>query len=134
MQNKTVLIVEDSAFDQQMLIAMVGKLGFRHLLCADGQEALLLLKDCHKSVDLVLLDLILPGIDGISIIGHLKAHYPQLPIIVVSSVTDKDEIAHTLKVGADDFISKPVEFARFAATVRKILNVASGEYSRVAKQ
>ena len=118
----TLLIVEDAPFDQKLLAAMVGKLGFNFLLCSDGQEAIILLKERHSIIDLVLLDLNMPVIDGISTLGHCRSHYPHLPVVIITGSEDRDDIEQTQRWGANGFIRKPVELDELKAVIESVLH------------
>lgn len=121
MQTQTILIVEDTSFEQKLLAGIVSKLGFHYLICGNGLEAITLLKEQHAVVDLMLLDLNMPVIDGISTLGHCKAHYPDLPIIIVTSSEDADDLAQTEKWGADALIRKPVELGNMKTVIESVL-------------
>jgi DNA-binding response OmpR family regulator len=121
-QHKTILIAEEQGPDQQVLTSMVEKLGFKYILCDDGQEALLVLKKQHAHIDGVLLDVILPSIDGISVLGHCKAHYITLPVIIICSEDDHADRDHIMSIGADGFVTKPFDPAQLEAAIQMALS------------
>ena len=79
-----------------------------------------------REYDLVLLDLLLPDANGRSVLEHIRAKDPELPIVIVSALGDTDEKVELLDAGANDYIVKPFDFAELAARVRANTRPASG--------
>ncbi len=123
MGKETILIVEDDIDIQQLVSYNLIKSGF-HVTCADsGEEALQLLE--QEKVDLVLLDIMLPGRDGMEICAMIRARerFSRLPVIMLTAKGEEDDIINGLAGGADDYVTKPfspkVLVARIRAQLRK---------------
>lgn len=120
MNSKNILIIDDSAMDRHLLATLVKSMGHTAVLCEDGADAIPLLRNQRHDFDLVLLDIVMPSIDGISVLGHYKSHYPDLPVVIISATTDPDDIGQIAKWKADAFISKPVSKISLENTLHKI--------------
>lgn len=123
MGKASILIVEDDADIQQLVSYNLIKSGF-NVTCADsGEEALHLLD--QEQIDLILLDLMLPGKDGMEVCSIIRAKtdYEQPPIIMLTAKSEEDDIVTGLSSGADDYITKPfsprVLIARVQALLRR---------------
>lgn|GEM_PF-5418503 len=83
------------------------KLGYTSESCVDGSEAIPYLSTHSDSVKAVLLDIYMPEVDGISVLGHFRSNYPELPVIIITGSDDAEDekVAHSL--GATGFIKKP---------------------------
>lgn len=114
---KQILIIDDDVHIGNMLEELLGKEGYGVLRAYSGTEALLLLQT--KRPDLVLLDLMLPGLDGQAVLPQIKG----IPVIVVSARTDVEDKVKLLLGGAADYVTKPFEskelLARIAVQLRK---------------
>lgn len=114
---KQILIVDDDVHIGNMLEELLGKEGYGVLRAYSGTEALLLLQ--KKRPDLVLLDLMLPGLDGQAVLPQIRG----IPVIVVSARTDVEDKVKLLLGGAADYVTKPFEskelLARIAVQLRK---------------
>lgn len=95
--------------------------GFFVVSCTDGHTALRLFEELSPS--LVILDLRMPGIDGIEICRRIREH-SDVPLILLTAVNDESEAARALETGADDFIRKPFGANEFLARVRAVLRRA----------
>ena len=118
----TVLVVEDDESIAQSVSYALDRSGFRALLAADGAQGLRLFRQ-HRP-DLVILDLMLPGIDGWRVIQDLRAEDPRVPVIVCSARTSEYDRVHGLEMGADDYVTKPFSIkeliARVSAHLRRV--------------
>jgi len=113
-----ILIVEDEAMVADVVSRYLRRDGFQVLLAADGQAALDIARE--QSPDLVLLDLMLPKIDGLEVCRRLRAG-SQVPIIVVTAKGDETDRIVGLELGADDYVSKPFSPRELVARVRAVL-------------
>lgn len=117
-----LLIIED---EEPIRIGLQDVLlfhGFDVAVAADGREGL------HQALsgrfDLILLDLMLPGIDGYAICERLRAHDPQQPIIMLTARGSDEDIIRGLKLGADDYVAKPFSVAQLVLRVQAVLRRA----------
>ncbi len=111
---------------QDILKSIVGSLGFATHVCDDGSQGIQYMGEHEAGVALLLLDIYIPKIDGISVLGHLRIKYPQLPIVVVSGSDDNDDERVVRDLGALDFIRKPFQAETIHATLKRVLGNASG--------
>lgn len=108
---KTVAIVDDDVYIGDMLEEVLAKSGYRPLRAYSGSEALLLLQT--ETPDLILLDLMLPGVCGEKVMEKIKG----IPVIVISAKNDTDEKVKLLLGGAADYISKPFDIKELLARI-----------------
>jgi two-component system alkaline phosphatase synthesis response regulator PhoP len=116
-----ILIVEDEKDIVRMLDYNLKKEGFRVLSCADGDDALDLIVKEHP--DLVLLDLMLPGIDGLEVCKVFKkdTKTSSIPIIMLTAKSEESDKVIGLELGADDYITKPFSPRELIARVKAVL-------------
>jgi len=121
-----VLIADDNAIFREVLKRHVASLfGYEVIEAATGLDAVALAETCHP--DLILLDLVMPGLDGIEVIRRIRAN-PRLadvPIIFLSAETDRRIWAEALSAGANDFMPKPYHRSELAARINLHLKLAS---------
>jgi two-component system alkaline phosphatase synthesis response regulator PhoP len=121
MAGKHILIVEDERDIRDLLKFNLTKDGYRVSAAATGEEGLKLARSGRP--DLILLDLMLPGIDGREVCRDLKrdAQTADIPIIMVTAKEKESDIVAGLELGADDYITKPFGMEELKARVRKVL-------------
>lgn len=120
-----ILIVEDEAELANVLRDYLVQAGFEVEVAHNGEEALSRYQ--HKSPDLVLLDLNLPGMDGLDIAREIRRH-GEIPIIMVTARVDETDRIIGLELGADDYVVKPYSPKEVVARVRAVLRRAQGSY------
>lgn len=124
----TALVVDDERFFLTILGDFVSqRLGMRPLLARDGVTALSLME--KEPVDLVFLDIIMPGMDGLEVLRQIKERRPALPVIMLTASAAIDNAIIALREGADDFFRKPVDLDELVLCVDRVLGKA-----RVAKR
>lgn len=126
-----ILVVDDDAALAEMVGIVLESEGFEPVFCADGAEAVDAFKQ-HEP-DLVLLDLMLPGIDGIEICGLIRQD-SGVPIIMLTAKADASDVVAGLEAGADDYMVKPFNPKELAARIRtrlRPLNVSSTKTLRI---
>ncbi|MFA5317420.1 MAG: response regulator transcription factor [Dehalococcoidales bacterium] len=124
MAGKRVLVVDDDAKTAELVELYLKRDGYKVLLAYDGIEALHLARGGHP--DLIVLDLMLPGMDGLELCRTLRSE-SDVPIIMLTArTTDEDKITG-LGLGADDYMTKPFSPKELAARVRAVLRRLPGE-------
>jgi excisionase family DNA binding protein len=115
-----ILVVDDEDVTRQFIVSAL-QAGQRHMLTASsGEEALEVVK--HSEVDLVLLDLIMPGISGVETFRQLHAIRPELPVVIVTGYPDSDLMSKALEVGPFTMINKPIDVNH----LQKVVDVIVG--------
>jgi DNA-binding response OmpR family regulator len=118
----TILLVDDEDAVQKLLTYPLEREGFRVLQALDGEEALR--RFDQERVDLVVLDLMLPSIDGLDVCRRLRAR-STVPIIMLTARDDELDKVVGLELGADDYITKPFSIHEFRSRVRALLRRAA---------
>lgn len=111
------LIVEDEGMIADIISAGLTRAGYQCECVYDGAEAAGLLET--RRYDLILLDIMLPGADGYELMEYIKNY--QIPVIFITARTRLEDKVRGLKLGADDYITKPFELAELAARVEAVL-------------
>lgn len=103
---KTILIIEDDKFLRDLIVKKLTIEGFKIFEAIDGEEGIKKVKE--EKPDLVLLDLILPGIDGFEVLARMKEDpkLAKIPVVILSNLGQKEEIERGLKMGAVDYLVK----------------------------
>ena len=120
--SSTILLVDDEDAVQKLLAYPLERDGFRVLQARDGQEALERFEREH--VDLVVLDVMLPKLDGLEVCKRLRAS-SAVPIIMLTARDDELDKVLGLELGADDYITKPFSIREFRSRVRALLRRAA---------
>src|SRR3712207_1378398 len=107
-QPKRILIVDDEEFNRELLEGLVESFGHEWDTAQDGKEAL---AKVTPNTDLVLLDAMMPGMDGFQVAQRIRANeeLAQIPIIMVTALTSKEDRLRAVEAGANDFITKPLD-------------------------
>ena len=117
-ESATILLVDDEDAVQKLLTYPLEQEGFRVLQARDGREALERFE--HEDVDLVVLDLMLPSLDGLDVCRRLRSQ-STVPIIMLTARDDELDKVVGLELGADDYITKPFSIREFRSRVRALL-------------
>jgi CheY-like chemotaxis protein len=123
MAGETLLIVDDNPVDLRVARAHLGRAGYEVIAATSGQEALSLVR-ANTCFDLILLDVIMPGLDGVNVCRALKNNEAtkHIPIILVSGLRTEDvNIQRGLEAGADGYLTKPVSQSELKAWVHAAL-------------
>ncbi|MDP2319875.1 MAG: response regulator [Acidobacteriota bacterium] len=124
-----VLIVDDERANRQLLEVMLSSAGYQIQMATGGREALAMI-DTERP-DLILLDVMMPDMDGFQVAAELKSGLAtrNIPIILVTARDDRDERIRGLTAGAEDFLTKPVDRAELSMRVRNLLRLkAYGDF------
>ena len=120
-----ILVVDDTPDNVEILKMRLESQGYEVLTAADGEEGLAKIR--AETPDLVLLDIMMPKLDGIEVCKRVKADasLPFIPIIMVTAKADTRDIVAGLEAGGDDYLTKPVDHAALTARVRSMLRIKS---------
>ena len=132
-----ILIVDDDPVQRRLLETVVNKLGYGALTAPGGGPALdLILSPKGDNVALVLLDLIMPDVDGIEVLTKVRAVNHDLPVIVLTAKGGIDAAVDAMRAGANDFLVKPASPERIRVSIQNALKlgVLSGEVTRLKKK
>jgi putative two-component system response regulator len=121
-QQATVMVVDDNPINLCLMEAMLSPEGYSVTLFDSGEN-------CMKSVlksapDIILLDIMMPGLDGFNVLRQLKTEEAtrRIPVVMVTSLCEVKDRAIAFDAGADDFLSKPVAKSELLARVRALIN------------
>jgi adenylate cyclase len=118
-----ILVVDDNEVNRDILVTRLETHGYELLQAADGEEAIAAAKKYLP--DIILLDVMMPKIDGIEVTRRLKADatLPFMPIILVTAKADSKDVVEGLNAGADEYLTKPVDQLSMVARVKSVLRI-----------
>ena len=126
---RRILVCEDEDFIRDFEVINLQRSGYTVVDVASGEEALEVFEKEHGNFDVVLLDIMMPGIDGFEVCKRLRAASPTIGIIMLSAKTQEMDKVSGLMLGADDYITKPFSpselLARVDAVYRRVTMVTS---------
>ncbi len=126
-----ILAVDDDHFILNLLGASFEQDGWDMVTADDGEKALGFAHD--KTINVVILDLIMPKVDGMKVCRQLREDGCSVPILILSAVDDPLQKAKCLEMGADDYLTKPFSIEELKARVRALLRRTSNELQKVFK-
>ena len=117
-QKAKILIVDDEPFNIDVLQQELEELDYELITASNGQEALDKIKS--QQPDLILLDLMMPVLDGFAVLSEIKGDNDlrNIPVIIVSAASDSKSIVKGIKQGADDYITKPIDAESLKAKLK----------------
>ena len=133
---KTVLIVDDDPTQRRLLQAVIEKSGFSTLQADNGDAALdMALGADAREIHVMMLDLVMPGRDGMETLEEVQAKRPDLPVIVLTGKGSIETVVTAMKMGARDFVVKPASPERIIVSIRNALEMKTlvGEVKRLKK-
>ncbi len=119
----TIVIAEDSSPNRKILGHLLEKLGFNVVSCEDGQEAWTKLSSGELTkVVAVISDIMMPTMDGISLLRNIRESekFKELPVVLVTAVSEKDYIVQAKELNVDGYILKPVTFQRVTSKLQEL--------------
>ena len=119
MQKRTILVIEDDAAIRAGIVDALGYAGYTVLEAADGTDGFN--RALQAECDLVLLDLVLPGPDGLEILKAVRAERPTLPVIILTARGEERDRVKGLRLGADDYVVKPFSVKELLARVQAVM-------------
>lgn len=134
---QAILIVDDDPAQRRILEEVVNRDGYRAIPVESGEAALAYLDGpSGAEISLVVLDLVMPGIDGMEVLKRVHPQKPNLPVIVLTAHGGIETVVNVMREGASDFVVKPVSPERLHVSMRNALkvNALTGEISRLQKR
>jgi DNA-binding response OmpR family regulator len=131
MQRKRILVVEDDAGIRQGLVDALKFAGYEVLEAARGDKGLEMA--ASASFELLLLDLVLPGVDGLEILRHVRRDQPTLPVVILTAKGEEEDRVEGLRLGADDYVVKPFSVKELLARVEAVLRRSPERPNRIAR-
>ncbi len=134
--SKSVLIVDDDPVQCRLLEEVIKKFGYDTKTVSSGAQALSLLSDEKSNISIILLDLVMPDMDGIQMLEQLNPNQMNIPVIVQTAHGSIDAAINAMRAGACDFVIKPVSPERLEVSMRNALkiNVLEGEIKRIKRK
>lgn len=123
-----ILIVDDNEMNRDMLSRRLSRAGYAVLIAEDGEAGLALIME--QSVDLILLDIMMPGISGLDVLQQIRQSYSQvqLPIIMATAKDESEDIVKAFELGANDYVTKPIDLPVLLARVKMHLRTLPSSY------
>jgi CheY-like chemotaxis protein len=122
----TILLVDDEALIIDVAKAMLERLGYRVVVCMEGQEAVKAITDMGDAIDLVILDMILPGMDGGAIFDRIRQIQPDMPVILSSGYAINGQAEIIMRRGCNGFIQKPYAISELSQKIKNVLDASKG--------
>ena len=118
--NSTILIVDDSLSARKMVQGMLAREGYQLAFAVDGHDGIDKAEQLHP--DVILLDVLLPDLDGYTVCQRLRAHseLAEVPVLLMTGLTEREHRLRGLEAGADDFLTKPIDPEELRARLRTI--------------
>lgn len=117
---ETILVVDDTEFMVQVLADIFGAEGYKVLSARSGSEAL----EIYEKVipDLVTLDVVMPGMDGLATLSSLREIDPAARVVVVSGIGREEKVVEAIRLGARNYLLKPLDREKALETARRVLD------------
>jgi len=134
---QTILIVDDDPVQRRLLEAAISRAGMNVVTAPGGGPALDLVHGPRgEQIQLMLLDLVMPDLDGLAVLAKLRTTHPELPVIVLTAKGGIDSAVEAMRAGASDFLVKPASPERITVSIRNALKIGtlSGEVMRLKKK
>jgi len=119
---ETILLVDDEKYIRDLATQMLEQFGYKVLTAVDGESALDLYRIKQDKINLVILDLIMPGMGGKQCLAEMLKLDAQVKVVVISGYSDTIPIQETIAAGAKDFIAKPFKIRKMLAKIRDVLD------------
>jgi CheY-like chemotaxis protein len=123
MVNRTVLVVEDNDMNMQLVEYLLEEGGYHIVKASSGEDALSITRDAGEPVDLILMDIHLPGMDGLSVVREMKSDLrtQKIPILALTAHAMRGDKDRFLEAGCDGYISKPIDVKTFLSSIEQFL-------------
>ncbi len=134
---QSIFLVDDDPTQRRLMEAVLGRQGYKVLSASGGREAISFI-DAGRSGDMsvMLLDLVMPEVDGFAVLEHVKRVLPGLPVIVLTAQGRIDTVVNAMRSGAADFVVKPASPERLLVSIQNAmkLNTLAGEVQRLKRR
>src|SRR5947209_17397616 len=128
-----VLVIDDDEAAREILVELLGRVGYYAFAAPDGRSGLELLAGAAVPPQAVLLDLRMPGIDGFEVLRRYRAQGGVAPVIALSAMDDKESVVKAMRLGASDYLVKPIEPDELREAIERCSAPArTGEEAQVA--
>src|SRR5664279_4972731 len=134
--SQVVLIVDDDPVQRRLLEAMVQRFGYQAMLAEGGDAAVALLTGpAPQRIDCMVLDLVMPDLDGLGVLARMRAAGLDIPVIVQTAHGGIDNVVSVMRAGASDFVVKPASPERLQVSLRNALatKALAGELQRLKR-
>ena len=123
MSVRKILVVEDNDMNMQLVEFLLEEGGFDIVKASSGEEALTLTREASSAPDLILMDIHLPGMDGLSVVREMKAdeRTRRIPILALTAHAMRGDRDRFLEAGCDGYISKPIDVKTFIGSIQQYL-------------
>lgn len=124
MASRRILVVEDNDMNMQLVEFLLEEGGFEIVKATSGEEALAITRDSSPPPDLILMDIHLPGMDGLSVVRVMKndSRTHRIPILALTAHAMRGDRDRFLEAGCDGYISKPIDVKTFVASIEQYLS------------
>jgi PAS domain S-box-containing protein len=122
----TILLVDDEELIIDVCQAMLERLGYRVMVCRGGQEAVNVITDIGNIIDMVILDMIMPGMDGSTTFNRIREIQPDMPVLLSSGYAINGHAENIMRRGCNGFIQKPYNISDLSNKVRNVLDGKKG--------
>ncbi len=116
----TILVVDDEELIRNLVVTFLSRLGHSCFTASDGVDALNKMRE--NRIDVVITDVKMPNMDGITLTSEILKQYPECPIMVMTAFDEEYSAGTAISVGAREFIKKPFSLDEFAIRLRKMIN------------
>src|SRR5215510_2592341 len=120
----TILIADDDAVQRRLVENMVQKCGYEALVTDSGDAAIAMLTAPDAAIDALVLDLVMPGLDGMGVLAKIREVGLNIPVIVQTAHGGIDNVVSAMRAGAQDFVVKPVGMERLQVSLRNALTTS----------
>jgi CheY-like chemotaxis protein len=123
----TVLVVEDVHYMRLLVRQTIAAMGYEVLEARSGEQGIELFSQQQSEIQLILLDIVMPGLDGIETLQEIRKIDPKIPVLMVTANPNKDNLMVCAKHGISGFVSKPFDRNKFRAKVLEVLATSQAD-------
>jgi len=119
---ETILLVDDEQMILEVGKELLEKLGYRVLVASGGEKALGVIQEYNEIIDLAIIDLIMPDMEGGQLFDYIKESFPDMPVILSSGYAIDGKAEKIMKRGCNGFMQKPFNISKLSIKIRQVLN------------